>query len=279
MVGLWYDEARARDKAVVIKVSFSHSASEVVIYRVDISGRRFAENYIDKNVDQWQSLVLRGFISQTPRYCGFGRLPQVNRTVVLTNIETYSKVVGDVVDFLSVVRGAPSDYIISSVRFRVRPAEAFAGVGGVYVKGDKYEEPWWLTWAFRVAQVVKTAVDFFGLIPNPLSWFIDRVFDLRRLTQPDIRTSTTAEYAEVYWRSGIFDKFYQVAFRIDVSRRNRVIEIVNVKVMGDYDFCMFSPIAVPMPAIDQEPLLDDMQKMRHWIFGMRVTYGVPFVDR
>jgi hypothetical protein len=47
-VGLWYDEARARDKAVTIKVSFSHPASQVVIYRVDISGRRFAENYIDK---------------------------------------------------------------------------------------------------------------------------------------------------------------------------------------------------------------------------------------
>jgi hypothetical protein len=68
-VGLWYDEARARDKAVVIKVSFSHPASEVVIYRADISGRRFAENFIDKNnIFQWQTLILRGFFSQTTRY-------------------------------------------------------------------------------------------------------------------------------------------------------------------------------------------------------------------
>ncbi len=278
VVGIWYDETRARDKAVVIKVSFSHSASEVVIYRVDISGRRFAENYIDKDVLQWQLLILRGFISQTLRYCGFGRLPQVNRTVVLTNIETYSASAVYIADFLSVVRGAPSDFIIGSVRFRVRPAEAFAGVGGVYVKGDKYEEPWWLTWAFRVAQVVKSAADFFGLIPNPLSWFIDRVFDLRKLTQPDIRTSTTAEYVEVYWRPGMFDKFYQVAFGIDVSRRNRVIEVVDVRVMGDYDYCMFSPIAVPMPVV-APPSVEDPQVMRHWIFGMRVTNNVPFVVR
>jgi len=278
VVGFWYDEARARDKAVVIKVSFSHPASQVMIYRVDISGRRFAENYIDKDVLQWRQLTLRGFISQTLRYCSFARLPQVNRTVALTNIETYSKTAGDVVDFLSVVRGAPSNYEISSVRFRVRPAGAFGGVGGVYVKGDTYEEPWWLTWAFRVAQVVKSAADFFGLIPNPLSWFIDRVFDLRKLTEPIIRTSTTAEYVEVYWISGIFDKIYQVAFRIDVSDRNRVIEVVDVGVSGDHGLCMFSPIAVPMPAT-APPSVDDPQVMRHWIFGMRVTYDVPFVRR
>jgi len=278
MVGLWYDEARARDKAVAMKVSFSLPVSELIIYRADISGRRFAENYIDKNVAQWQSLVLRGFISQTPRYCGFARLPQVNRTVVLTNIETYSKTAGDIVDFLSVVRGAPSDYVIDAVRFRVRPAEAFGGVGGVYVKGYTYEEPWWLTWAFRVAQVVKSAADFFGLIPGPLSWFIDVVLDLRRLTEPDIRTSTTAEYVEVYWRPGIYDRIYQVAFRLDVSRRNRVIEVVDVRVTGDYSFCMFSPIAVPMPVV-APPSVEDPQFMRHWIFGMRVTTNVPFADR
>jgi len=164
-VGLWYDEARARDKAVAIKVSFSLPASEVVIYRVDISGRRFAENYIDKNVDRWQFLVLRGFFSQTLRACNTARLPQVNRTVVLTNIETYSSTAVKAADYLAVVRGAPSDYVIKEVQFRVRPAGAFAGPVNVYVKGDKFEEPWWLTWAFRVAQAVKTAADFFGLIP------------------------------------------------------------------------------------------------------------------
>jgi len=104
-IGLWYDETRARDKAVVIKVSFSHPASEVAIYRVDISGHRFAENYIDKNVRQWTTLVLRGFFSQTLRACSTAKLPQVNRTAVLTNIETYSLATGKVADFLSVVRG------------------------------------------------------------------------------------------------------------------------------------------------------------------------------
>ncbi|KUO87398.1 MAG: hypothetical protein AT715_02705 [Thermoproteus sp. JCHS_4] len=89
-VGLWYDEARARDKAVAIKVSFSLPASEVKIYRADISGRRFAENYIDKNVFQWQGLIFRGFFSQTLRTCNIASLPQVNYTAVLTNIETYS---------------------------------------------------------------------------------------------------------------------------------------------------------------------------------------------
>ena len=277
-VGLWYDEARARDKAVAIKVSFSLPVSELIIYRVDISGRRFAENYIDKNVFQWQGLIFRGFISQTTRYCGSARLPQVNGTVVLTNIETYSMAAGDVMDYLAVVRGAPSDYVIDAVRFRVRPAEAFVGVGGVYVKGYTYQEPWWLTWAFRVAQVVKSAADFFGLIPGPLSWFIDRVFDLQRATQPDIQTSTTAEYVEVYWRPGIYDKIYQVAFKMDVSRRDRVIEVVDVEVAGDYRFCMFSPVAVPMPVV-APPSLYNPQLMRHWIFGMRVTNNVPFADR
>jgi len=117
-VGLWYDEARARDKAVAIKVSFSHPASEVRIYRADISGRRFAENYIDKDVLQWQLLILRGFISQTPRYCSFARLPQVNYTAALINVATYSLARGIVADFLAVE--SPNDYGIKGVRFRVK---------------------------------------------------------------------------------------------------------------------------------------------------------------
>ncbi len=279
-VGLWYDEARARDKAVAIKVSFSHSASEVVIYRVDISGRRFAENYIDKNVDQWQSLVLRGFFSLTQRGCGTARVPQVNYTVVLTNIETYSVDAGTKpTDFLAVVVGSPRDYVIKEVWFRVRPAEAFAGVDRVYVKGDKFEEPWWLTWFFRVAQVLKSAADFVGAIPGPLSWFIDRVFGLRALTNPNINTITTAEYVYVHWRAGIFDKFYQVAFEISASTaRDRVIEVGDVRVGTNTALsCLPSPITSPMPAI-APPSVDDQQKMRHWVFGMRVTINVPFVN-
>jgi hypothetical protein len=276
-VGLWYDEARARDKAVVIKVSFSLPASEVRIYRVDISGRRFAENYIDKNVNKWRSLVLRGFFSQTLRACSTARLPQVNYTVVLTNIETYSLNAGREGDYLAVVRGAPSDYVIKEVRFRGRPAGAFAEPVNVYEKGYKFEEPWWLTWFFKAAQVVKSAADFAGAIPGPLSWSIDRVFGLQALTRPDIRISTTAEYVNVHWRAGIFDRLYQVAFEIRASTtRDRVIEIVDVRVGTDYALlCMWSPITSPMPAVGSAP--SDAQYLRHWVFGMRVTDDVPFV--
>jgi hypothetical protein len=130
-----------------------------------------------------------------------------------------------------------------------------------------------------VAQAVKSAADFFGLIPGPLSWFIDRVFDLRALLYPDIRISTTTDYVEVYWRSGIFDKFYQVAFETGVSTRDRVIEIVDVRVGTDSThLCMRSPITLPMPAVDPNAFFD-MQYLRHWVFGMRVTVGVPFADR
>jgi hypothetical protein len=277
IVGIWYDEARARDKAAVIKVSFSHSASEVIIYRVDISGRRFDENYIDKDVAQWQSLILRGFFSLTQRACGTARVPQVNYTVVLTNIETYSRA-EVLADYLAVVVGSPRDYVIKEVWFRLRPAAAFKGVGNVYVKGDKFEEPWWLTWFFRVAQVVKSAADFFGLIPGPASWFIDRVFDLRKLTQPNIDTITTAEYVYVHWRAGIFDKFYQVAFQIDAfPARDRVIEVGDVRVGTNTALsCLSSPITSPMPAVDVTARRDP-QFLRHWVFGMRVTENVPFV--
>jgi hypothetical protein len=136
-VGLWYDEARARDKAVAIKVSFSHPASELIIYRADISGRRFAENYIDKDVFQWQSLVLRGFFSQTLRACTTASLPQVNYTAALINVATYSVVWADI---LAVeVSGG---YVVKGVRFRVKPAAAFEGVRSVYVKGDEFGESW-----------------------------------------------------------------------------------------------------------------------------------------
>ena len=278
-VGLWYDEARARDKAAVIKVSFSHSASEVIIYRVDISGRRFAENFIDKNVAQWEELILRGFFSLTQRACGTARVPQVNYTVVLTNIETYSAAATvKEADFLAVVRGAPSDYVIKEVWFRVRPASAFRGVDNVYVKGDIYQEPWWLTWFFRAAQVVKSAADFVGAIPGPLSWFIDRVFGLRKLTHPNINTITTAEYVYVHWRAGIFDRLYQVAFEISISsERDRVIEIGDVRVGTNTALsCLSSPITSPMPAVDVAERRDP-QFLRHWVFGMRVTENVPFV--
>jgi hypothetical protein len=311
-VGLWYDEARARDKAVAIKVSFSHPASQVMIYRVDISGRRFAENYIDKNVAQWQLLILRGFFSLTPRYCSFARLPQVNYTVALTNIRTYSAVVAD---FLAVE--SPSDYAIKGVRFRVKPIGDSPGPVNVYVKGDRFkelrpppvniyikwdrfveegegfrwlpvnarvrwgifEEPWWLTWSFGVSQAVKTVLDFFGLMSGPVGWFIDRVFDLRDLSYPAMTMTITTEYVDVYWRSGIYDKFYQVAFETGGSTRDRVIEIVDVRVGTDSThLCMRSPITSPMPAVDPNAFFD-MQYLRHWVFGMRVTVGVPFADR
>jgi len=227
-VGLWYDEARARDKAVAIKVSFSHPASQVMIYRADISGRRFAENYIDKNVNKWRSLVLRGFFSQTLRACTTASLPQVNYTAALINVATYSV---DGADFLAVE--SPSDYGIKGVWFRGKPAKVVYAKGdkfeelrvlrvNVYIKWDKsveggegfrwlpinvrrdiFEEPWWMTWAFKLSQAVKTVLDFFGLISGPLSWFIDRVFDLRDLLYPAMTMTITKEYVEVYWRSGM----------------------------------------------------------------------------
>jgi hypothetical protein len=311
-VGLWYDEARARDKAVAIKVSFSLPVSEVVIYRADISGRRFAENYIDKNVNKWQLLILRGFFSQTLRACTAARLPQANYTVALINIATYSAVVAD---FLSVE--SPSDYGIKGVWFRGKPAKTYTWPVVVYGRGDKFEkprvlpinvyikwdksveggeygglrwlpinirwgifeEPWWTAWAFRVAQAVKAVLDFFGLMSGPVGWFIDRVFDLRDLLYPAMTMSITKEYVEVYWRSGIFDKFYQVAFETGGSTRDRVIKIVDVRVGTDSThLCMRSPITSPMPAVDPNAFFD-MQYLRHWVFGMRVTSDVVFVER
>jgi len=309
-VGLWYDEARARDKTVTIKISFSLPASEVVIYRVDISGRRFAENYIDKNVDKWLSLVLRGFFSQTLRACTTASLPQVNYTALI-NIATYSLASGIVADLLAVE--SPSDYGIKGVWFRGKPAKTYVRSVSVYARGDKFEElralrvnvyikwdksveggegfrwlpvnvrrdifeePWWMTWAFKLSQVLKALLDFFGLLSGPVGWFMDRVFDLRDLLYPAMTMTITKEYVEVYWRSGIFDKFYQVAFETGGSTRDRVIEIVDVRVGTDSThLCMSSPITSPMPAV-APPSLYDPQIMRHWIFGMRVTKYVPFV--
>jgi hypothetical protein len=313
IVGLWYDEARARDKAVVIKVSFSHPASELIIYRVDISGRRFAENYIDKNVDQWLLLVLRGFFSQTLRACTATRLSPMNYTAVLVSVETYSAASGIVADFLAVE--SPSDYGIKGVWFRGKPAKTYVGSVVVYAKGDKFEElralrvnvyikwdksveggeygglrwlpinvrrdifeePWWMAWAFKLSQAVKAVLDFFGLMSGPLGWFIDRVFDLRDLLYPAMTMTITKEYVDVYWRSGIYDKFYQVAFETGGSTRDRVIEIVDVRVGTDSThLCMSSPITSPMPAV-APPSVDDPQKMRHWVFGIRVTVNVAFV--
>jgi hypothetical protein len=136
-----------------------------------------------------------------------------------------------------------------------------------------------MAWAFKLSQAVKAVLDFFGLISGPLSWFIDRVFDLRDLLYPAMTMTITTEYVDVYWRSGIYDKFYQVAFRTGGSLRDRVIEVVDVRVGTDSThLCMSSPITSPMPAV-APPSLYDPQLMRHWIFGMRVTTNVPFVDR
>ena|GEM_PF-1079809 len=313
-VGLWYDEARARDKAVVMRVSFSHPVSEVKIYRVDVSGRRFAENYIDKNVDRWLLLVLRGFFSQTLRACTAASLPQVNYTALI-NVATYSLASGIVADFLAVE--SPSDYGIKGVWFRGKPAKTYAWPVVVYAKGDKFEElralrvnvyikwdksveggeyggfrwlpinvwrdifeePWWMTWAFKLSQVLKAVLDFFGLMSGPVGWFIDRVFDLRDLLYPAMTMTITTEYVDVYWRSGIYDKFYQVAFETGGSTRDRAIEIVDVRVGTDSaHLCMRSPITSPMPAVDPNAFFD-LQYLRHWVFGMRVTDGVPFADR
>ncbi len=311
-VGLWYDETRARDKAVAIKVSFSHPASQVVIYRVDISGRRFAENYIDKNVAQWRSLVLRGFFSLTLRACGTASLPLVNYTAALINIATYSVAWAD---FLAVE--SPSDYVIKGVRFRMKRVGDSPGLVNVYVKGDRFEglrpppvniyikwdksveggegfrwlpvnarirwgiseEPWWMAWAFKLSQAVKAVLDFFGLLSGPVGWFIDRVFDLRDLLYPAMTMSITTEYVEVYWRSGIYDKFHQVAFRTGGSTRDR-IEIVDVRVGTDSThLCMSSPITSPMPAVVTRDPDFDLQRLRHWVFGMRVTVNVAFRER
>jgi hypothetical protein len=89
--------------------------------------------------------------------------------------------------------------------------------------------------------------------------------------------SITKEYVDVYWRSGIYDKFYQVAFETRGSTRDRVIEVVDVRVGTDSThLCMRSPITSPMPAVNLTAPFD-LQFLRHWVFGMRVTEYVPFV--
>jgi hypothetical protein len=272
-IGIWYDEARAGDRAVVLRVSFSHSASEVVIYRADISGQRFAENYIDKNDGVWNNLVLRGFFSQTLRTCGSPALPEVNNTVVLVNIETYSLASGVAADFIAVTRGAPRNNVVDSVTFRIRPATAFKDAFTVYAKGDQFEEPWFITWLFRIAQAVKSALDFFEKIPGPISWFIDTVLDLRGLLYPDYTVRRTSEYVEISWRAGLGDKFYQVAFEVKVSPINRTIEVVDVKIRG-INGCMYTPVVSQMPrAVAGDPTFT---QLRHWVYGMRVTSSVIF---
>jgi hypothetical protein len=134
-----------------------------------------------------------------------------------------------------------------------------------------------MAWAFKLSQVLKALLDFFGLLSGPVGWFMDRVFDLRDLLYPAMTMTITKEYVEVYWRSGIFDKFYLVAFETGGSTRDRVIEIVDVRVGTDSThLCMSSPITSPMPAVNLTAL-PDRQFMRHWVFGMRVTENVPFV--
>jgi len=136
-----------------------------------------------------------------------------------------------------------------------------------------------MTWAFKLSQAVKAVLDFFGLMSGPVGWFIDRVFDLRDLLYPAMTMSITKEYVEVYWRSGIYDKFYQVAFKTGGSTRDRVIEIVDVRVGTDSThLCMSSPITSPIPAVNLTAL-PDQQYLRHWVFGMRVTHDVAFVER
>jgi hypothetical protein len=198
---------------------------------------------------------------------------------VLVNIETYSAAAIAAADYLAVVTGASSDFVVKEVLFRVRPARAFGGVSSVYVKGYTYEEPWWLTWTFRLAQAVKTALDFFERIPGPVSWSIDRVLDLRSLSNPDIRISTTTDYVEVYWRASLFDMLRQVAFEITVSQIDRTIEIDYARVATDYAHLCVGYVASPMPAMDLTARPPDPQFLRHWVFGMRVTYGVPFIKK
>jgi hypothetical protein len=230
----------------------------------------------------------------------------VNYTALI-NIATYSAASGIVADLLAVE--SPNDYGIKGVWFRGKHAKVVYAKGdkfeelrvlrvNVYIKWDKsveegegfrwlpinvrrdiFEEPWWMAWAFKLSQVLKAVLDFFGLLSGPVGWFMDRVFDLRDLLYPAMTMTITKEYVEVYWRSGIYDKFHQVAFETGGSTRDRVIEIIDVRVGTDSThLCMSSPITSPMPAV-APPSLDDPQVMRHWIFGMRVTYTAPFADR
>jgi len=148
------------------------------------------------------------------------------------------------------------------------------------VRWGIFEEPWWTAWAFGVSQVLKAVLDFFGLISGPVGWFMDRVFDLRDLLYPAMTMTNTKEYVDVYWRSGIYDKFYQAAFRTGGSTRDRVVEVVDVRVGTDSThLCMSSPITSPMPAVVTKDPLFDPQFLRHWVFGMRVTVGVAFRER
>jgi hypothetical protein len=208
----------------------------------------------------------------------------VNYTAALINVATYSVAWADI---LAVE--VPGGYVVKGVRFRVKPAVAFERVRSVYVKGDEFgeswqstwvyefKESWWTAWTFKLFQAVKTVLDFFGLISGPLSWFINRVFDLRDLTKPDMTISLDTGYVE--WSAGIFNKFYQVAFEMGGSTRDRVIEIVDVRVGTDSThLCMRTPITSPMPAVDLTADFD-LQRLRHWVFGMRVTDYVLFADR
>lgn len=274
-VGIWYDEARARDKAVLIKVSFSRDVSEIIIYKASLSGYRFAENIVDKYADEWRALILRGHFSVLPRGCGFS-IPQVNRTLVLVDMYTYSYQ-GIARDYLAVNLGAPSDYKITSVEFRIRPATAFRGGVSVYYKGGPTQETWWVAWAFRVAQVIKTVLDIADKIPGPISFVIDQVLGLERLLYPDMSISQTSDYAQVRWRSGLFDAHRVVAFEIDTNNQVKTIEVTSVQVGTGITVgaACSTPLSSAIPWIDPYAPTS-LQQVRHWTLGMRSKILVPF---
>ncbi|MGC8583848.1 MAG: hypothetical protein ACP5MH_08970 [Thermoproteus sp.] len=274
-IGLWYDEARARDAAVFVKVEFNPPAYAAV-YRADISGSRFAENYIDKPYLEWLGSLLRGFYSESLRSCPTGGVA-VNGTAQYVDLYVMTVGMGiSPADFVHVYLIGASSSKLQRIQLLITPPSAYRGYS-IWYKEPRYQEPWLVSVFFVVLYVAKAIADFFGAL-GYVSYSLDLVLAIRNAAWSDSTAAVTSNGVYITWQSGYAESFRYVGISIDtdVSIQHRV-SILEV----DSDMlCGWTMLNATVPQMKDVAYISTttLQGLRHWIYRMRYSYDVPLTS-
>ena len=273
-IGLWYDEARARDAAVFIKAEFNPPAY-VAVYRADIAGNRFAENYIDKPYSEWLGSLLRGFYSESLRSCPTGGVA-VNGAPQYVNLRVMTGSFGNPTDFVHVNLVGSSSSKLQRIQVLIAPPSAYRGYS-IWYKEPRYKEPWYVSMFFDALTLVKRIADFLGVLPSYASYALDVILAIRNAAWSDSTVTTTSSGVYITWQSGYTESFKYVG--ISITPNTAIQRQISILEVDSDALCSWTKLNATIPQTTGISYIGTvpLQPLRHWIYGMRYDFGVPLI--
>ena len=163
------------------------------------------------------------------------------------------------------------------VRIHVSPRDAYGGQH-IYVKGEQYEEPWYISMFFDAISIIKAILDFMEKMPTPISAALDAIFDIRSGAYGSVSVEDTPTGKRITWLSGHAERYRYVGIKLATDRektRTITVEEVGYHFTDQYQLIyVYQSTTIPgMKFADFSR--NEWQLFRHWAHKVRLDVETP----